>query len=482
MPEPETTAPELRLEMGDLIAIARRRLWAWLSVFSLILVGTVTLAYTLPPVYKSSAKILVQLQEMPDDVVSSTIGGYVEARLSALDQRIQSSDSLLKLIDKYNLYPELAEAGLETEMVGQARASIIRESSAVEVAGPSGRTGTATVYFILSFEHEKPALAQKAAGDLAEMYLAENSRLRVETASDVSRFLKDEAARVARDLEEVDAKIAAFKEQHVNELPEQNDMNRRMLEDAENNIIRSEQRIMALDDRRRDLETSIRLQNANRLTVGELLDMRRSELAQAESRYSPLHPDVKRLKKEVEDLKAQLNDPSKVFVLGEEGVKAYDSSANIALQSQLSEVKSNLQVEREAVSEMQRKIAQYEQRLLGAPAIEKEYQQLSFERDNLSNALGGIKQKQLDAELAVQLELQSKGERFTLVEPATLPTDPERPNRPALVLLGLVFAIGASVGLVALIERFDTSVHGATAIARIMRAPPLASIPVIHPG
>lgn len=460
-------------------ALGRRR-WVWIPLFLLIWVGSVVFARILPSIYLSQSTILVELQELPQDLVTATIGGYAETRLSALDQRIRSASSLLNVIRKHNVYPELERAGLEADMLEMMNAALIRESSVVMVLGPSGRPTETTVSFSVTFEHESPVIAQKVTNEFAEMYLQENTRSRVAQASEVSRFLRNEVDRLGVEFNDIEGRITQFKEQHINELPEQIEMSRRQIESTESNLLRSEQRVQALQDTKRELETRVRLESANRITVGELLDMRRSELAQAESRYSPLHPDVKRLKAEVAELETQMDHPEKVFVIGEDGDKPPNNRVNIALQAQLSEVTTNLQVEVAAMNELKRKIATYEERLIGAPEVEQQYQQLTLERENVFNALRDIKQKLRDAELGEQMERESKAERFSIIQPATLPTEPVRPNRFAIGVLGLVLAIGVSIGVVTLLESMDTAIRGERALEQIIHAPPIASIPIIR--
>ena len=479
MEHPEST--DNRLEIGDLFAIARRRRLVWIPLFLIIVATSLVLAYTLPSVYQSSSTILIELQEIPPDIVSTTIGGYVEARLSAVEQRINSSESLASIIKKFGVYPDMQDPAAAAVAIATMRSSILREGSVVNVAGPGGRTSTATVSFTISFEHENPQLAQQVTSELVTRYLAENTRNRVEKASEVSRFLSDEADRLTRSQEEIDTRLAAFKREHVNQLPDNADMNRRLMETTESNIVRSEQRIQALDDRKREIEARIGELNSNRLTVGDMLELKRSELAQAESRYSEIHPDVRNLRKEVHELEAQMNNPGKVYVVQGQAAPAYNSRLTATLQSELQEIIGNRNVEIAARDEQKGKLEEYAQRMLATPAVEKEYQQLVFDRDNTLNALRGIKQKLAEAQLAVQLELESKGEKLTVAQPATLPTEPIRPNRPAVALLGLVLAIALCIGLVALLERIDTSVHGSRDIRRIMHAQPIASIPII-PG
>ncbi len=136
MEHPEST--ENRLEIGDLIAIARRRRLVWIPLFLVILATSLVLAYTLPSVYQSSSTILIELQEIPPDIVSTTIGGYVEARLSAVEQRINSSESLASIIKKFGVYPDMQDPVAAAEAIATMRSSILRESSVVNVAGTRG--------------------------------------------------------------------------------------------------------------------------------------------------------------------------------------------------------------------------------------------------------------------------------------------------------------------------------------------------------
>lgn len=127
---------ENRLEIGDLLAIAQRRRLVWIPLFLVIFATSLVLAYTLPSVYQSSSTILIDLQEIPPDIVSTTIGGYVEARLSAVEQRINSSESLASIIKKFSVYPDAQDPTAQAEAIAKMRESILRESSVVEVPGP----------------------------------------------------------------------------------------------------------------------------------------------------------------------------------------------------------------------------------------------------------------------------------------------------------------------------------------------------------
>ena len=60
--------------------------------------------------------------------------------------------------------------------------------------------------------------------------------------------------------------------------------------------------------------------------------------------------------------------------------------------------------------------------------------------------LDGHQRLQAVQEQIRELEKERKGEKFTLIDPAILPEEPVSPNRPAIIFLSLVLALGAGVG------------------------------------
>jgi hypothetical protein len=90
-----------------------------------------------------------------------------------------------------------------------------------------------------------------------------------------------------------------------------------------------------------------------------------------------------------------------------------------------------------------------------------------------------VRQKQNDAETAQNLETERKGERFTLIEPPFTPEQPASPNRPLIMIFGVMFALAAGFGTVALLESTDASVRGRQDLVALLSSPPLAMIPHI---
>ena len=83
----------------------------------------------------------------------------------------------------------------------------------------------------------------------------------------------------------------------------------------------------------------------------------------------------------------------------------------------------------------------------------------------------------LEAKVSEGLEVQRKGERFSLIDPPGLPENPEKPNRKAIGLLGLILALAGAAGSAAVAENLDHSIRAPEQVARLTQAFPLAVIP-----
>ncbi|MDH3981226.1 MAG: lipopolysaccharide biosynthesis protein, partial [Gammaproteobacteria bacterium] len=66
------------------------------------------------------------------------------------------------------------------------------------------------------------------------------------------------------------------------------------------------------------------------------------------------------------------------------------------------------------------------------------------------------------------------------IDPAILPGEPISPNRPAIIFLSLVLALGAGVGSAAIRESLDSTVRGAKGLVAILHTAPLAVIPYLE--
>ena len=91
-----------------------------------------------------------------------------------------------------------------------------------------------------------------------------------------------------------------------------------------------------------------------------------------------------------------------------------------------------------------------------------------------------LKAKQMQAEVAESLEKDRRAERFSLIDPPQLPERPQSPNRPLILIAGMLLSLGGGVGIAAVREGLDRSVKGSRELARLVSVPVLGVIPYVE--
>ena len=157
-----------------------------------------------------------------------------------------------------------------------------------------------------------------------------------------------------------------------------------------------------------------------------------------------------------------------------------DNPAYISLKSQLQSVDAEIDSIIEQKQRNKKKLADLEARIANSPQVEKEYGNLKREQDNTIARYQDIRARQMEADIGQQMEKESKGESFQLIDPAQFPEEPVKPNRIAIVFLAMVFSAACGLGYVFLAEALDASVRGINGITTMLTAAPLAVIPHIY--
>jgi len=461
----------------DFIAIIKRRKWYIVVPFASVFFLSIIIAFVLPPVYKATTTILIEQQDIPVDFVKTTVSTYAEQQMQIINQRIMSSSRLLEIINKLNLYPKERDSMMTADIIAHMRNDISLEPISVNVIDPkTGRPATATIAFTISYEGKNdPNKVLQTANVLASLFLEENIHARLEQATEVSKFLQDEFNKVKGDLEKIDASIVQFKEEHVNDLPELVQVNMQGIMDIERNIDLLNNQMAQLKDR----EGFLKVQLAN--TPREFMETDRQrlnelnvKLVNLKNQFSNEHPDVIKTKAEIAQLEQRLKTSSK-----NESKAHPDNPGYITIAAQLSSTQSEIATVNAQVRDLNARLLDYRRRIELSPKVESDYKVLLMERSNTQAKYDDLQKKYMESKVSQGLEKEQKGERFTLIDPARLPEKPYKPNRRAIMFIGLVLGIGAGIGGASIKEFLDTSVHKASTLAAETSFPVLASIPII---
>ena len=212
-------------------------------------------AVLLPSVYRSTATILIEQQEMPADLVRSTISSYADQRIQVISQQVMTRANLMRIVEKYNLYPRLPgdqDERRDTPASGQGHQA--RHAQGRRDRSAQRCKTNATIAFSLSYEGETPAVAQKVANELVTLFLGENLKNRQQKTAETSAFLAEEAAKLSEHVSETEAKLAAFKAKNTGRLPELVQLNMQLRDRADSEIKELDRQISTLEERKFYLE------------------------------------------------------------------------------------------------------------------------------------------------------------------------------------------------------------------------------------
>ena len=476
-----TREEEHSYEFRELLEVLRRRKVALLLPIIILSFASAIVAWSSPAVYRSTATILIEQQEVPIDLVRSTVTSYADERIQMITQRVLTTPNLVKIIEKFNLYPDLRKKQGIDVVVGRVRGDF----SVGQVRANQGRNNV-TVAFTISYDSQSPGIAQEVATDLSSLYLEENLKTRAESASDTTAFLAAEAERLGSEISDLEAKIATFKEANMGRLPQQLDMNLQQMQRTEQQIQQVEQQIRSLQDRKIYLESAIAQLKAN--SQGGLnplvvqVDTLKAQLRGLLAVYTSDHPDVKRLESEIEALETQME-----LALEEAKLAGNTSATNVptdssdlSLLAQYHSAEKEISALRLERTALQSKMQKYENRIEEIPQIEREYSLLIRDQQNMLAKYQEIRAKMSSARVAENLEKANKGERFLLIDPARLPTVPFKPNRKKILAFGLIGSVGVGLGAAFISDSLRKAVHGARGVTLLLGVPPLAVIPYIQ--
>ena len=234
----------------DYVVAFRKRKTAIFSIFSVVLFLTVAIAFLLPAIYKSSSTILIEQQEIPPELVMSTVTSYAAERIQTIQARVMSRTNLLKIIDKFSLYEDERKFQTTEEIIEQMQEDVSLDIISAEVVDPrTGRPSSATIAFSLAFKGKSPEKVQKVANELTSLYLNENLSSRAEKASETSVFFKEGTERLGKQIDELERKLAIFKQEHADALPELQGLNMSVLERKENELTTIDATLRTLDEK-----------------------------------------------------------------------------------------------------------------------------------------------------------------------------------------------------------------------------------------
>jgi succinoglycan biosynthesis transport protein ExoP len=456
----------------DYWAIARRRRWWILLPLFLVWAAVWGVSWLIHSTYQSEALILVEQQKVPDQYVVPNVTANLQDRLQSMSQQILSRTRLQATINRFHLYSQ--PQGLNWVMKAGDPVERMREDIKIELVEAPGRPGELTA-FKMRYSAGSPEIAQEINSELTTLFIDENLKAQAQLSEDTTAFLQNELSDARANMTEQEAKVAAFQEKHLGELPSQLESNVQILAGLQAQLQNTQRTLDAARQQKLYLE-SLRQQyqsvqasigNGNSDLAGsssqsfenDLLDMK-LHLRDLQSRYTDQYPDIVVLKGKIakaEELKKRAESEMATHQEKPETTNALDAgsieqvqhgspTSMMQVQSQLEANQLEILNDQRHEKDLESKISQYQERLNLTPKTEQELTNISRGYEESKSNYNSLLQKQMQSQLATSLEHRQQGEQFRIVDPPSLPSKPSAPNHIWFSLAGLI--AGALLGLV----------------------------------
>lgn len=474
--------------IGEFIAVVKRRkYWMALPALVVILLAAI-LSPLVPRSYESTTTILVEPQKIPTEYVRATVTSDVTDRLHTIGLEVMSSSRLMQIIDDLHLYPELRKK----ESMNQVVAAMRKDISVDVIREPSQDGRNSVGAFKISYIGHNPQEAQKVTREIANLFIRENLKERDQQAQGANQFITAELNQAREQLSQQDAKIRAFKKEHLGSLPEQSQANLQMIGEYQSLLQANSEAIDRANQQRVYLQSLLNVKTGGdpnapapaRPTALQLqLAKDQSELNTDLMKYTPDHPDIIRLKHEIAVLRQRIRTAPKlapgsaVDADTKMSQQIAGPSVNDQLRSQLVALNAEIAARGARQVEVERKMQQLQGSVEAEPTVEAEFLSLDRDYQEMQKNYDDLLAKQQASAMAAQLERHDQSEQFVVLDPANLPSKPYRPD-PVILALGTV-ALGLLVGFVCgmILELRDDTMHDADEVATYLKLPIIVALP-----
>jgi polysaccharide biosynthesis transport protein len=456
--EIEAEEPSIAGFLATIPAILWHRRWLIIIPAVLGLIAAIAAAMTMHPIYESRATVLIESQQLPDELIGAGTGGDVNdaigQRVARARERVLSRMDLIRMIRTYNLYPEAQRTSPLSAIVEKMRSdtSIQAVSSDIQIASGSRRNGLSTIAIAVAFRYDDPQKAQVVAQQYVDSFLEADASTQASQATDAVNFLTEQARDLQSRIGEIERRMAEIQSANgaVLALGQTTGDRTADLSRIDSDIARLQAENASLSAQAQGPAQD------SAVTAAE------AQLRVAQARFTDTHPDVIAARAQLEAARrAAASTPAAANPI------AAQLAANRAQISSLQQARVLLSSQSANVSAAQSR----------APVIAAQIAQLDKQADTLRDQYRTISGRLQAAQIQARMESEQKGERLTLADPPVVPDTPIRPDRPLIIVGGLIGGLGLGFALAMAVEFILRPIRGINSLKQAAGEAPLAVIP-----
>jgi polysaccharide chain length determinant protein (PEP-CTERM system associated) len=438
----------------------------------------------LPAKYTSETKVLVDEPIVSADYVKPVVSEDLNLRITSMKAQILSGPRLEPIIEKFKLYPDLRATTQMGDLVDKLKSAID-----VDMLQPTPGSWGRAPGFHIKVTYDNPKLAQQICSEVLSVFMDQNALRRMEQTQKTHQFMGKEVLEAKANLDKQDAKLAEFKRQYMGSLPEEEQSNLGLLQGLNTQLEAATQSLNRTQQDKAINESLLSQQEAswkaavsgglqNPDTMEQQLVVLQEQLSNLLIRYTPDHPDVIKLKSQIEALKSRIAaDPGTNVPTKSASTKLHEPAQIVQLRTRIQQDDLNIADLNARQNSIQERIRLIEGRVQSSPMVEQRYKDLTRDYQTAQQIYNDLLKKQSDSSIATDLESEKASEVFRVLDPPSFPLSPSFPK--PLMFIGGGFAAGLAlaVGILYLLAMLDQALYTERDVENCLKIPVLVSLP-----
>lgn len=459
----------MNLDLKYLMLVFLRRIHYFIFVFVIVTAAAVTLAFTLPPVFQSEARLLLEGPKIPVEMGSIEGSADLET-LQKIESRLLTRANYIDIANKFRVFEGMSQ--MSPDQIVEAMAAN------TAVLKQAGRDQAPQMQ--ISFEARGPNIAAQVVNEYVTLIMADSAAQGREVAGQTTEFFENQVKQIGSELDKLSARIIDYKNENSDALPDTLDYRLSQQSLLQERIAASEREIASLTDQRARL---VQIFNATGRIEGFTTDLRtpaevkldelRDQLASSLAIFSDDNPKIKVLKSQIAQLETVVRaqtpvDPSLI------------SETSSPLEFELANIDTRIETIREQSAKTSDALGELRETIGRTPAISITLDGLQRDYDNTQVQYNRAVQNLANAAAAERIEVLAKGQRMIVLDAATAADRPTKPNRILIAVGGVFGGIFLGIGLIVLLELLNRSVRRPLDLVGKLGITPIATLPYIR--
>ena len=429
----------------------------------------------LPDRFSSSARVYVDTQSLINPLMEGlTVRPDLNEQVDIMRRTLLSRPNLEQVIRMTDL-DLTANTDIERERLLQ------RLQQQINIEAQQMRL------FLIAYEDADPRTAQRVVQSILSIFVERNVGNTRQDMDKSRRFIEGQIAEYEQRLRKAEAEVADFKRTHAGELGSHEQYAQavqaleRQIQELSTEL---DGAIWKRDQLKLELARTPRTAATN--TSGGRSSSAAAKVAELQQklndmllRYTEEHPDVVATRRALSAARAELARGGSATQSNSNSQSSLNP-AYTQIEEELRKLELEILTVKRRLETAGKDLTEAKQRLADVPEVELQLAQMNRDYEILRQNYSQLIARRESARTALDIDNQTSGVEFRIVEPPIVPAAPSGPNRILLFSGVLLGAIGAGIGVVLVLIRLKESFATIGQLRDAFGVPVLGSISLVR--